>query len=211
MPSEHLPSSSGGETCSRPTSHGSRPLGEHPRQRRVVARHHVQAAGPAELPKLAEPAVGHHGHPAGHRDGELVVPGQPGERADRADPRDSARSARRPSGAGSAAACPHQTPSPAVRVLAEVDHAGTRWISVPVPSPPPQHIVTRPSSPSRRSSSATRVAISRAPVAPTGVAEGDRAAVDVHPVHVGLQFALPGQHHGGERLVDLEQVDVVDR
>ena len=38
--------------------------------------------------------------------------------------------------------------------------------------------------------------------------ERDRAAVDVHGVHVGLVDACPGQHHGGEGLVDLGDVDV---
>ena len=56
---------------------------------------------------------------------------------------------------------------PRVKYLPKSITSATRWISVPVPSPPPQHIVTRPRSPSRRSSSATRVAISLAPVAPT--------------------------------------------
>src|SRR5215472_14725199 len=40
------------------------------------------------------------------------------------------------------------------------------------------------------------------------VAERDGAAVDVDLVRVGLVHAQPGQHHRGERLVDLEQVDV---
>ena len=43
-----------------------------------------------------------------------------------------------------------------------------------------------------------------------GMSERDRSAVDVDPFGVGFQFALPRQHHRGERLVDLEQVDVAD-
>src|SRR6185437_13324174 len=43
-----------------------------------------------------------------------------------------------------------------------------------------------------------------------GVAQGDGTPVDVDPVRVGLVHAEPGQHDGGERLVDLEQVDVAD-
>src|SRR5947209_4421511 len=31
------------------------------------------------------------------------------------------------------------------------------------------------------------------------MAEGDGAAVDVHPVHVRLELPFPGQHHGAER------------
>src|SRR4051812_10968664 len=46
--------------------------------------------------------------------------------------------------------------------------------------------------------------------APERVTEGDGATVDIDLVHVGMVLLLPGQHHGGERLVDLEQVDVVD-
>src|SRR5262245_19057028 len=43
------------------------------------------------------------------------------------------------------------------------------------------------------------------------VAEGDGAAVDVGLGQVGARLELPGQHDRGEGLVDLEQVDVVDR
>src|SRR5690349_21908226 len=44
----------------------------------------------------------------------------------------------------------------------------TRSISVPVPRPPPQHIVTKPTDLSERSSSCSRVVIRRAPVEPSG-------------------------------------------
>src|SRR5579862_302947 len=40
------------------------------------------------------------------------------------------------------------------------------------------------------------------------VAEGDAAAVHVDAREVRVELALPGEHHGGERLVDLDQVDV---
>jgi hypothetical protein len=43
------------------------------------------------------------------------------------------------------------------------------------------------------------------------VAEGHRAAARVDAVHVGVVLALPGRHDGGEGLVDLDVVDVVDR
>ena len=89
--------------------------------------------------------------------------------------------------------------------------AQTRWISVPVPRPPPQHIVTRPVSLSERSSSCSSVVISRAPVEPERVAQRHRTTVDVDPVHVGVELAAPRRHDRGERLVDLDQVDVVDR
>ena len=44
----------------------------------------------------------------------------------------------------------------------------TRWISVPVPRPPPQHMVTSPISLSERSSSWSSVVMRRAPVEPSG-------------------------------------------
>ena len=45
--------------------------------------------------------------------------------------------------------------------------------------------------------------------APDRVAEGDRPAVDVDLVPVGLVQLTPREHHRREGLVDLEQVDVV--
>src|SRR3954454_3672297 len=41
------------------------------------------------------------------------------------------------------------------------------------------------------------------------VAEGDRPAVDVDPVHVRFELATPGADDRGEGLVDLAEVDVV--
>ena len=41
------------------------------------------------------------------------------------------------------------------------------------------------------------------------VAERDRAAADVHPVQVGAGLRCQASDHRGERLVDLDQVDVV--
>ena len=40
------------------------------------------------------------------------------------------------------------------------------------------------------------------------MAQGDGAAVDVHLVHVRLHDLGPGEHHGGEGLVDLDHVEV---
>src|SRR5918998_4189663 len=42
------------------------------------------------------------------------------------------------------------------------------------------------------------------------VAEGDRAAVHVDLGEVGPGLPGPGEHHRGERLVDLHEVDVVE-
>src|SRR3989441_6094942 len=43
------------------------------------------------------------------------------------------------------------------------------------------------------------------------VAERDRAAVDVHPAHGRTQLPFPCEHDRGESLVDLEEVDLVQR
>src|SRR5690606_8798179 len=43
-----------------------------------------------------------------------------------------------------------------------------------------------------------------------GVADGDGAAVDVQLLQRDAEVAVGGDHLGGERLVDLDQVDVVD-
>ena len=43
------------------------------------------------------------------------------------------------------------------------------------------------------------------------VADRDRAAVDVGLGQIGSGIRGPGQHHRGERLVHLEQVDVGQR
>jgi hypothetical protein len=52
--------------------------------------------------------------------------------------------------------------------------------------------------------------MSFAPEAPSGWPLRDRPAVDVDLVEVGAGLLLPGEHDRGERLVDLEHVDVVD-
>src|SRR3989304_896663 len=43
-----------------------------------------------------------------------------------------------------------------------------------------------------------------------GVSQGDRAAVDVHLRPVEAELAAVGQHLGGEGLVDLDEVEVLD-
>ena len=75
--------------------------------------------------------------------------------------------------------------------------------------PPPSHIVTRPYRPPVRSSACSSVVSSRAPVAPSGWPSAIAPPHDVDPVQVGTGLPLPGQHHAGERLVDLDQVDLV--
>src|SRR5438132_13651226 len=45
---------------------------------------------------------------------------------------------------------------------------------------------------------------------PDRMTEGDRAAVDVDPPEVGVELALPGEHHRGKGFVDLEEIDVAE-
>ena len=79
-----------------------------------------------------------------------------------------------------------------------------------MPWPPPTHIVMRPVCLSWCCSELTIVDCSRAPVMPNGWPTAIDAAVDVEPVDVDAEL-LVGRHDlGGERLVDLDQVDVVD-
>ena len=63
---------------------------------------------------------------------------------------------------------------------------------VPVASAPPQHMATRPRSRRGVRARAGSVVISRLPVAPDRVAEGDGPAVHVDLVHVGLVHLGPG-------------------
>ena len=81
---------------------------------------------------------------------------------------------------------------------------------VPVPRPPPQHMVTRPVAPPVRSQLVHGLGEQDGAGAAERVAEGDGAAVGVDPVEVGAELLGPRQHDRGERLVDLEDVDVVD-
>lgn len=41
------------------------------------------------------------------------------------------------------------------------------------------------------------------------MSEGDRSTVDVDLFHIRSELFFPGEHHRGERLVDLDQIDVV--
>ena len=79
------------------------------------------------------------------------------------------------------------------------------------PMPPPAHIETTPWVAPRRRSSLIMVTTMRAPVRGDRVAEAATAAVDVDDVGVDAERADRGDRHRAERLVDLEQVDVVDR
>ena len=76
--------------------------------------------------------------------------------------------------------------------------------------PPPSHMVCRPQraralelAEQRRHEPRTRAA--------ERVTEGDRAAVHVDLLHVGVVLLRPREHHRSERLVDLDQIDLIER
>ena len=79
-----------------------------------------------------------------------------------------------------------------------------------MPMPPPTHMVSRPKVPV----GGLQAVEQRAGDAGAGhaerVADRDRAAVHVELVDVDAQVAVAGDDLRGERLVDLDQVDVVD-
>ena len=79
-----------------------------------------------------------------------------------------------------------------------------------MPWPPPTHIVIRPVVLSCQSKELSMRVLQAGAGHAERVADGDRAAVDVEPVEVDAEV-LVGRHDlGGERLVDLDQVDVAD-
>ena len=68
-----------------------------------------------------------------------------------------------------------------------------------------------PIPPPRRRSSSGSVRTSLAPLMPTGwPAEGDGAAVDVHPVRGQAESRVAGEGDPGEGLVDLDQVQLAE-
>ena len=79
------------------------------------------------------------------------------------------------------------------------------------PWPPPPQSAAAPTPPPRRLSSSARCRAMRAPDMPIGWPEGDRAAVDVDLVGVDAELLGRGQADRGERLVDLDQVEVGGR
>ena len=72
----------------------------------------------------------------------------------------------------------------------------------------PEQIAPTPIPPPRRRSWWISVPIRRAPEAPIGCPQRDRAALDVDLLGVGVEQRDRVQHDRAERLVDLEQVDV---
>src|SRR6266705_289768 len=86
----------------------------------------------------------------------------------------------------------------------------SRSITMAMPWPPPTHIVSSPKCSSWNCSESISVVVIRAPVMPNGFPTAI-AAVDVELVDVDAEVAVGRDHLCGERLVDLDQVDVVDR
>ena len=82
---------------------------------------------------------------------------------------------------------------------------------VPVPRPPPQHIDTSAVAALDPLQLVHGLGHQHRAGAAERVADGDRPAVGVRALEVGADLLGPRQHDRGERLVDLEQVDVVDR
>ena len=78
------------------------------------------------------------------------------------------------------------------------------------PMPPPMHIVTTTYFAPRRLPSISAWPIRRAPVTPYGMADRDRAAVDVEAVVRDAQLVAAVDHLHRERFVQLPQADVVD-
>ena len=86
-----------------------------------------------------------------------------------------------------------------------------RSMMVTLAWPPPSHIVTRPYRPAGAVQGVQQGSQQPGAGGAERMAERDRAAAGVDPVQVGPGLPLPGQDHAGERLVDLHQVDLVQR
>ena len=79
-----------------------------------------------------------------------------------------------------------------------------------MPRPPPQHMVTMACSVSRALQLVDGLGGEDGAGAAERVTERDGTAVGVHALHVALVRELPCEHDRRERLVDLDEVDVVD-
>ena len=87
----------------------------------------------------------------------------------------------------------------------------TRSTMVPVPRPPPQHIVTSARCFPERSSSWMALVSRTVPVPPSGCPSAIAPPLGLTRVMSATDGTLPAEHNRRERLVDLDQVDVVDR
>ena len=86
----------------------------------------------------------------------------------------------------------------------------TRSTTIAMPWPPPTHMVSRPNVASRVREAVQEGRGQAGAGAPERVADRDRAAVDVEPLVVDAERPRRREHLRGERLVELDQVDVVD-
>ena len=152
------------------------------------------------------------GRPGGVLDGHEVV-GHAGGRARRArssGSRSTVWSRRRAAGrVDGASRTPGRLPRPGVRRVRRSGAQSRSRISA-MPWPPPTHMVIRPVVLSCQSRRVEHRVLQPGAGHAERVADRDRAAVDVEPVEVDAEV-LVGRHHlRGERLVDLDQVDVAD-
>ena len=106
---------------------------------------------------------------------------------------------------GGSAHAPPQTP----RVVARYPPFTSRMIASPCP--PPEQMAATPSPPPRRRSSCTSVPTMRAPEAPIGWPRAIAPPLTLTLSSAHAEHPHRVQRDRGERLVDLEQVDVLDR
>ena len=91
------------------------------------------------------------------------------------------------------------------------DAGQTRSMAIATEPPPPRHSVARPNRPSRRIELVGQRRDDPGAARADRVAERDRAAVDVDLRPVEAEGAAVGERLGGERLVDLDEVERLDR
>ena len=80
----------------------------------------------------------------------------------------------------------------------------SRSMIVAFAMPPPSHMVWSPKRPPESLELVQQRGHEARARAAERVTERDRAAVDVHPLRIGVQLVLPGEHDARERLVDLD-------
>jgi len=78
------------------------------------------------------------------------------------------------------------------------------------PWPPPPHNAAAPVPPPRAAQFHGQGEHEACPAHTDGVAQGDRAAVNVHPVGGYAEIPHRGERDRGERLVDLQEVQILD-
>ena len=95
-------------------------------------------------------------------------------------------------------------------VLGRKAYRQTASKTVARPWPTPTHMVAMPYLAAAAAQLADEGGGEAGAGAAEGVAEGDRAAVDVELLLVDAELAGAGEDLGGEGLVELDQVDVVE-